>query len=202
MKDLNAEWYDSNAAEFCARTIAIDMDESRSRFLRHVPPGGRLLDVGCGSGRDSRRFVELGYEVEARDRSSVMVAEARRLTGLPVVVEDVLEMRDVAAFDGIWACAMLLHFEESEFRVAVQRLARALKPNGALFISLKQGERVSNGDSRTFRFWSLDAAIAELCVARSVGEQHTHFELAENWVVREAGPREVCWVNVVVRKRA
>ena len=93
---------------------------------------GRILDVGCGSGRDSVRFHELGYEVDARDRSPAIAEEARRRTGLAVRVEDVLEMQDDAAFDGIWASAMLIHLDEPGFREAVRRLVRALRPDGAL----------------------------------------------------------------------
>jgi 2-polyprenyl-3-methyl-5-hydroxy-6-metoxy-1,4-benzoquinol methylase len=110
--------------------FAIDMDATRRRFLRHVPMGGRILDVGCGSGRDAKRFAELGYEVEVRDRSPAIADEAQRLTGFKVGVEDVLEMTDDAQFDGIWASAMLLHLDEIDFREAVRRLTRALRPDG------------------------------------------------------------------------
>ena len=88
------DWYSTHAAAFCARTFVIDMEDARARFLRHVPAGGRILDVGCGSGRDSKRFAELGYAVDARDRSREIADEAARRTGLAVRVEDVLEMDD------------------------------------------------------------------------------------------------------------
>jgi SAM-dependent methyltransferase len=119
-----SDWYSANAAPFCARTFAIDMEAASRRFLRHVPSGGRILDVGCGCGRDAKRFAELEYEVEARDRSPAIADEARRLTGLKVGVEDVLDMTDDARLDRIWACVMLLHLDDKgpEFRDAVRRL--------------------------------------------------------------------------------
>ena len=117
------DWYSTHAAAFCARTFVIDMEDARTRFLRHLPAGGRILDVGCGSGRDSKRFAELGYAVDARDRSHEIANEAARRTGLAVRVEDVLAMEDRASFDGIWASAMLIHLDDADFDEAVRRLA-------------------------------------------------------------------------------
>jgi len=188
------DWYSAHAASFCARTFAIDMEATRQRFLRHVCAGGRILDVGCGSGRDSLRFHELGYEVDARDRSPAIAEEARRRTGLAVRVEDVLEMQDDAAFDGVWASAMLIHLDEPGFREAVRRLVRALRPGGSLYISLKQDERASAGDGRVFRFWTMNEALAAIFGGR------TPLARVEEWVSVDEGARGTRWVNVVGRR--
>jgi SAM-dependent methyltransferase len=191
------DWYSAHAASFCARTFAIDMEATRQRFLRHVRAGGRILDVGCGSGRDSLRFHELGYEVDARDRSPAIAEEARRRTGLVVRVEDVLEMADDAAFDGIWASAMLIHLEDAEFHEAVRRLARALRPGGALAISLKYSE--SNDpthapdDDRTFRFWTPEEASRSI---HAIGM----LRLIEDWTDEGGPPRHTRWIHVISRR--
>jgi SAM-dependent methyltransferase len=77
------------------------MEPVHGRFPRHVPADGRILDAGCGSGRDAKQYAKFGYEVEARERSAVIADEARLLTELGVGVEEVLEMADDAHFDGI-----------------------------------------------------------------------------------------------------
>ena len=165
-------------------------------YSTHVAPAarGRGLSFGCGSGCDSKIFAKLGYEVDARDRSPAIAEEARRRTGLAVRVEDVLEMEDDAAFDGIWASAMLIHLGEPEFREAVRRLVRALRPGGALYISLKQDERASAADGRVFRFWTMAEALAAIFDGR------TPLERVEEWVSVDEGVRGTRWVNVVGRR--
>ena len=187
------DWYSLHAPAFCARTFAIDMEPARQRFLRHVPAGGRILDVGCGSGRDSLRFAELGYAVDARDRSPEIAREATLRTGLAVCVEDVLEMDDRDAFDGIWACAMLIHLDDAGFREAVRRLARALRPGGVVAIAVKESEDAGAGDGRTFRFRSL-GEVSEMVFADGT------LAPVDAWVSTDAPPRGTRWAHVVARR--
>ncbi len=193
MTSTRADWYESNAFEYCERTFQIDMEEARSRFLRHVKARGRILDVGCGSGRDSNRFLALGFDVDARDRSPAIAAEASRRLALTVRVEDVLGMEDVEEFDGIWACAMLVHLDEAEFREATRRLSRALRIGAPLYISLKQDGWVDASEERSFRYWSLAKARADLYTQKPL-------EPIEEWVTKEGQPRETTWVNLLARK--
>ena len=191
--DGDHDWYSTHAAAFCARTFVIDMEDARARFLRHVPAGGHILDVGCGSGRDSKRFAELGYAVDARDRSREIADEAARRTGLAVRAEDVLEMDDRDAFDGIWASAMLIHLDDAQFDEALRRLARALRPGGALYISLKESERVDVADGRTFRFRSPEEASRSI---RAIGM----LRLVEEWSAVDGPPKETRWFNAISRR--
>jgi 2-polyprenyl-3-methyl-5-hydroxy-6-metoxy-1,4-benzoquinol methylase len=61
------DYYDDHADQFVRGTLAVDMAELYKPFLEHVPAGGRILDAGCGSGRDTRAFLAQGYEVVAMD---------------------------------------------------------------------------------------------------------------------------------------
>src|SRR6516225_8744251 len=89
----------------CANTLPVDMSDLYAPFLREIPPGGRILDAGCGSGRDSRAFTRLGYEVVSIDASRQMVLAASKLTGQAAILKRFDEIEFEAEFDGIWACA-------------------------------------------------------------------------------------------------
>lgn len=149
-------WYDANADEFAARTFGLGMEIFRAKFLAHVPPGGAVLDAGCGAGRDALAFVRAGHHVSAFDGSARLVEIARANTGLPVRLLTFGEMDWDAAFDGVWACATLLHLSLAELPAAMARIRRALRPGGAFFCSFKEGagERVVNG--RPFTDLTLD----------------------------------------------
>ena len=140
------DWYDANAAAFVARTFGPGMEDDRARFLAHVPAGGAVLDAGCGSGRDALAFVQAGYAVSAFDGSAELARIASANTGLPVRCLTFAEMDWVAAFDGVWACATLLHVPAADLPAALGRIRAALKPGGVFYCSFKEGvgERVAN----------------------------------------------------------
>ncbi len=143
-------YYDQNAEEYLSSTIHVDMSSHYELFLTHVPAGGRILDAGCGSGRDSLYFLEQGYQVEAFDLSEAMVKASADLTNLPVRCLSFQEMDYVDVFDGIWACASLLHVPKDQLADVFHRLVQALKPNGVLYCSFKDREEDFSKDGRYF----------------------------------------------------
>jgi SAM-dependent methyltransferase len=140
-------WYDAHAEDFVARTFGAGMEGLHARFLTHVPPGGAVLDAGCGSGRDALAFRGAGYAVSAFDGSARLVEIAARNTGLPVRRLTFAQMDWDAGFDGVWACATLLHLALSDLPDALANIRRALRPGGAFYCSFKEGEteRLANG---------------------------------------------------------
>src|SRR4051794_32080274 len=134
-------YYDRNAAEFAAQMANLDLEPLYQRFLRHVRPGGRILDAGCGVGRDALAFAQRGYEVVAFDASEAMVRLARERVGNRAVVH-LMRFRDLQwqnEFDGIWTCASLLHVPKLSFTDVTTRLAMALRPEGVWYMSFKLG---------------------------------------------------------------
>jgi len=190
-------YHDLNADRFAADTGGADMSALYERFLGRVEAGRRILDAGCGVGRDVLAFAEQGYSVVAFDASAEMVRLAsERAAGRA----EVLQMRfDDAAwreeFDGVWACASLLHVPATDLPPVIRRLRAALRPGGVIYMSFKHGsgERVVGG--RRFTDYTekmLSAALAG-----------TGLTLAEVWVtgdvrVGRIGER---WLNAVAYAR-
>jgi SAM-dependent methyltransferase len=133
-------YYNRNAARYVAETVEVDLSALRERFLAQIPTGGFILDAGCGSGRDSLAFLQRGYRVRAFDAPPEVARLAAVRIGQPVQVQRFEELDERAAYDGIWACASLLHLPTAEIPNALQRLWAALKPDGVLYLSLKHGE--------------------------------------------------------------
>jgi len=123
-------WYAENAGRFFDDTIAVDLTPLHERFLALVPAGGHILDAGCGSGRDSKVFLERGYRVSAFDAAHQLAGLATSHLGQAVATRTFDDVDEVACYDGIWACASLLHLAAADIPGALQRLLVALKPGG------------------------------------------------------------------------
>jgi 2-polyprenyl-3-methyl-5-hydroxy-6-metoxy-1,4-benzoquinol methylase len=147
---MPTDYYDAHAEAFFDDTFCVDLSDLHARFRRYLPPRARVLDAGCGSGRDALAFHQAGYEVTAFDGSSKMVALARSHTGLPVQHLTFDEVAWEAAFDGVWASASLLHVPRDRLVAVTVKLARTLRPGGVMFASFKYGEAERLKDGRHF----------------------------------------------------
>ena len=114
MNDQTIQYYDEHAEAFVADTESADMQECRERFLRYLEPGQKILDAGCGSGRDVVAFKEAGYDVEAFDASAEICRIASEKTGIEVRQMRFEELDGEDQYDGIWACASLLHVKPED----------------------------------------------------------------------------------------
>lgn len=149
--------YDAIAPQYVARTQDIDLSLERAFFLERLPrePGHRplVLDAGCGGGRDIQAFLGLGLRVEALDASVELARLAREASGVDVRHLQFSEVSTVGRYDGVWACASLLHLTDAELDDALVRLARSLRGGGALCAMMKIGQGSAEGpDGRWYRF--------------------------------------------------
>ena len=195
MSDLNIDFYQQHAGMFFADTVDVDMTLLYRRFLPLLPDQAQILDAGCGSGRDVKAFVELGHQVTAFDASPALVALAKSHAGQPV---HCLRFRDIAwqdAFDGIWACASLLHVPAVELADVTQRLCEALKPTGILYASFKYGSGEREHHSR--RFTDLDEPGLEALLQQVPG-----LEEVETWTTADLRPGREAerWLNTLLRR--
>ena len=188
-------YYDENAREFCKNTIDADMSFCRDQFLKHLKPGATILDAGCGSGRDSVAFKQLGYRITAMDASAEMCKEAENVLRQKVLCKTFEELDDENVYDGIWACASLLHVSKERIAEVLHRLKRALKDGGVLYASFKYGdeEKIVNG-----RFFSYYDEQSLRMLMNGNG-----FEVLELFVTQDVREDrcEEKWVNVVGRKK-
>lgn len=113
-------------------------------FLALVPPGGSILELGCGAGNHAAKMLAAGFAVRATDGSPEMAEIASRRLGHPVEAMLFDELDEDEAYDGVWASACLLHVPRDELEGILARVRRALKPGGVFYASFKVG----NGDGR------------------------------------------------------
>jgi len=135
-----SEYYERHAREYFERTVAADMAHVYAQFLPRLHRGARVLDAGAGSGRDLREFVRCGFEASGIDASPALAELATQYSGAPCQVLRLEDLQFVEQFDGIWACASLLHVKKAAMLDVLCRLRRALVASGLLFISLQEGE--------------------------------------------------------------
>ena len=154
------EYYNRNAETFIAGTLHADMSENRNRFLRYVKPGGRILDAGCGSGRDSLAFMKSGYQVDAFDASEEICRLASKTLGFPVECKRFEELTGTSLYDGIWACASLLHVSGEELPGVMCQMKKLLKPEGVLYASFKKGNTERKKDGRFFHDMTEEACVS------------------------------------------
>lgn len=143
-------YYNNSAKSFIEGTIDADLSDLRKRFLNYLPDSAHILDLGCGSGRDAKAFLEQGYTVTAVDGSAECCKLASDYIGQEVIYKTFEEMDFDQAFDGVWACASLLHVPYGELTGIFEKIAQALKPGGFLYASFKYGEFEGERNGRYF----------------------------------------------------
>lgn len=192
---MSVEFYNLNASQFAADTTNVDMSELYARFLPKLPSNGVILDAGCGIGRDSRFFLAQGFTVCAFDASTEMVRLARELTGLDVRLSTFLSYQSDIHFDGIWACASLLHVVQAQLAATFNHLGSLLKSNGVLYCSFKLGTGELQRDGRCFTQMTADRLGVVL--------SDTRLQIAEHWITADVRPDRghEQWLNALLEPR-
>jgi SAM-dependent methyltransferase len=188
---MSNDYYDRNSAAFFAGSVGADMSADRARFLAHVPRGGAILDAGCGSGRDALAFKTSGYAVTAFDGSAGMARLASGHTGLAVQHLAFADITWREAFDGIWACASLLHVPHADLPGILTRLAHALRPGGVFYMSFKYGPSDRFIHGRYFNDMTEERLTAALAPS--------HLRIAQMWTSLDVRPERAGerWLSVL-----
>jgi SAM-dependent methyltransferase len=190
------KFYDENAEHYCQSTVNLDLNKVYETFLKEIPFRGHILDAGCGSGRDTRAFLDRGYRVTAIEASPALAGFAKAFTKHPCEILLFQDMSFHAEFDGIWACASLLHIPKREISDLIPRFIDALKAAGIFYLSLKEGEgeRVAS-DGRFFSDYTADS-FREILAAFPLLQEIAFWKTEE---VRSQTHRQP-WLNFLLQK--
>ena len=190
-------YYQTNAKRFFDDTVHLDMENIRQAFLELIPEHGKILDAGCGSGRDTLNFIKNGYEVVAFDFSEEMVKLASEHTGQTILNISFEDISFDDEFDGVWASASLLHVPKKSIHTAISNLARSLKRNGILYSSFKYGENEINKNNRLFNNYT---EFTFKSLVDSIGS----LDLIRHWKTEDNRPERKgeFWLNVLLLRKS
>ena len=193
--DITLEYYAANAEAFASSTVDVAFSSVQKCFEGLLQPGARVLDFGCGSGRDAKHFLEAGFAVDAVDGSPELCRIASELTGLPVRCMRFEELSAVAEYDGIWACSSILHVPSVQLPALLAKMAAALKDGGVIYTSFKYGEGEGMRHGRYFSDFTEDSFASLL-------EQVPALREEDHWVSSDVRPGrgDEKWLNLILRK--
>ena len=193
--DMTLQYYQQNSGEFVTGTVSADMHDTQMRLLRMLPPQAYILDFGCGSGRDAKAFLDQGYRVDAVDGSAELCRRATELIGQPVMQMLFEELSAVKQYDGIWACASILHLPRKELVDVLQKISIALKTGGVLYTSFKYGEFEGIRGGRYF----IDLTEESL---RELMAEVPSMQIIDTWITNDVRPgrKEEQWINILARR--
>ena len=192
---MSVDYYNNNSESFIKDTRNIDMKKNYEVFLANIPDQGLILDAGCGSGRDSLIFQKLGYRVDAFDGSSSMVSEAKKLTGLNIKLSTFEDFEFNRSYNGIWACASLLHVRRVNLPSILTRLSEGLISGGVLYSSFKYGNNERLNGERYFN--DINEHVLKAYV-----DTVPNISVMQTWVTgnRRTNDNDEKWLNSLLLK--
>lgn len=189
-------YYDLNAKNFTEGTINVDFTSIQNKFLANIGRADVILDFGCGSGRDTKYFLNYGYSVEAIDGSEELCKLASDYTGINVKHMLFQELEEVDKYDAIWACSSILHLPYAELVDVMKKMVIALKYNGLIYTSFKYGTFEGMRNGRYF----IDMTEEGL---EKLIQDVDGLAIEETWVTTDVRPGrgEEKWLNLFLRRK-
>ena len=195
MNNKTINYYNKYTKSFIQTTRSVDFTNIQNKFLSYLPSGAFILDFGCGSGRDTKYFLEKGYRVEATDGSSELCKLASAFTGIEVKEMLFQDLDASGKYDGIWACSSILHLPKQELLPVIQKMSIALKDNGVIYTSFKYGNFEGERNGRYFTDFTEDTFDKFMKVIPEI-------TIEEEWITSDVRPGrgEEKWLNLILRK--
>ena len=189
------DYYNQNADAFSESTLEVDFKSTQEKFLSHLKDGAKILDFGCGSGRDTKYFLSKGFKVEATDGSEELCKIASNNTGITVRHLLFNELDEFNKYDGIWACSSILHLDKTELKPVLYKMLRAIKAQGVIYTSFKLGEFEGERNGRYFTDFTLESFKSFIVEIEEI-------QIVEAWITGDVRPGrgEEKWLNLILQK--
>lgn len=194
-RDTTLEYYNQNAGSFIEGTMSVDVSHLYVVFEEYLSLGAKILDVGCGSGRDLKYFAAQGYRVVGLEPSDTLATYAGEYSGQQVVCKAIQETDWANKFEGIWCCASLLHVPKKELPEVFAILEKALKQSGVIYVSFKYGDSEIERSGRFFT--DLNESLLEELVSNCL-----LLSIKSVWLTGDARPgrEDEKWLNAMIVK--
>ena len=187
-------YYDNNANSYFDATVNVDFSDSYNHFTTLLPEHARIIDMGCGSGRDVKAFCDMGFDAVGLDASDELASVAEEKLGIKVIRGDMSTWITDTPFDGIWCCASLLHLRDEEIQSFFDKLTNNLKPGGVIFISVKEGSGRFIDDKGRYMKLFTEKELEDLLTEEGINT-------IEHWKTSDTlGRNDVSWLNYIGRK--
>ena len=189
------DYYNENAKDFVQGTISVDFTKVQHKFIDKLEKGDYILDFGCGSGRDTKYFIDNGFKVDAIDGSEELCKLASDYTGINVKHMYFQQLSDIDKYNGIWACSSILHLKYEELVRVIEKMNLALKQNGIIYTSFKYGDFEGERNGRYF------TDMTEISFKKLI-ENIRDLRIEEYWITSDVRPGrgEEKWLNLILRK--
>lgn len=189
------KFYNENALDFVNKTKDVPMTELQKKFMNLMKPGGYILDLGCGSGRDTKVFLEHGFVVDAVDGSSEICNIVSKNLGINVRCLLFSELNEVNKYDGVFACASLLHVSYGELPDILNKINKSLNTDGIFYMSFKYGNESFYEEQKYYTNLTEDSL-------KNLLKDIKEFDICEIWISGDNIPGRVQkWINVILKKR-
>ena len=189
------DYYNQNAEAFVGQTMDVKFDSIQNRFLSLLSKNSYILDFGCGSGRDTKYFLDNGYRVDAVDGSAELCKIAEKYTGTCVRQLLFSELDEIEKYDGIWACSSILHLPKAELGKVFEKMLCATKNDGYIYTSFKYGTFEGYRNDRYYTDFTEESFMEFL-------EGYSELKTVDLWAsgdVRKDRENEK-WLNMILQK--